>query len=102
VVIPVEVTGPMRNPKVGVNRVGAAENNVGAIAGALLGGRNAVLPGPIHGIIGGEKQADPCPASLAAARGQGVSAPAPAQAPAASRQPPKLPNPDAILKNLFK
>jgi len=105
VVIPVQLTGPMRNPKVGVNQVGAAENNAGAIAGALLGGRNAVLQGPIHGIIGGGKPADPCPASLAAARGQAAPAPAPAATPApapAAPGQPKLPKPEDILKNLFR
>jgi uncharacterized protein involved in outer membrane biogenesis len=101
VVIPVDVTGPIRDPKVGVNRAGAAEANIGTIAGALLG-KNPVLPGPIHGIIGGEKPSDPCPAGLALARGQAAPAAAPTPAPAAPRGPAKPPNPETILKNLFR
>jgi AsmA protein len=100
VVIPLEVTGPMGNPKVGVNRVGAAESNAGAVAGAVLG--NATPLGAIGGLVGGNKllggSSDICPASLALARGQA----APAPVPAAPNGPAKLPNPEAILKNLFK
>ncbi|PPQ33038.1 AsmA family protein [Rhodopila globiformis] len=101
VVIPVDVNGPMLDPKVGVNQAGAAEANIGTIAGALLG-KNPTLPGPFHGIIGGGKPVDPCPAGLAAVRGQ--AAPAAAAAPKASTQRgPALPaNPQAILKNLFR
>jgi uncharacterized protein involved in outer membrane biogenesis len=105
VVIPLEVTGPVVNPKVGVNRVRAAESNAGAVAGAVLG--NATPLGVIGGLAGGSKllgeSSDICPASLALARGQAAPAPSPAPAaPAVPNGPAKLPNPEAILKNLFK
>jgi AsmA protein len=108
VVIPVDVNGPMLDPRVGVNQAGAAEANIGTIAGALMG-KNPTLPGPFHGIIGGEKLADPCPAALALARGQAAPAAAAAAAPKAPAQgapaqgaPPLPVNPQTILKNLFR
>ncbi len=37
VVIPVSVAGPIRNPRVGMNKLGAAESNAGTVASAVLG-----------------------------------------------------------------
>jgi AsmA protein len=104
VVIPVNVTGPIRDPAVKVNELGAAERNAGTVAGAVLG--NATPLGIVGGLLGGDKllggNTDICPAALAAARGQ----PAPADA---KPQPAKpgapnagAPNAGAILKNLFR
>ncbi len=103
-VIPVDVSGPMRAPAVAVNKLGAAEANIGTVAGAAIGSTTPL--GIIGGLLGAGKAigltaGDPCPAALAAARGQ----PAPPQAgtqqppPAAS---PSLSNPAAALKSLFR
>jgi AsmA protein len=101
VVIPVSVAGPMRNPRVGVNKVGAAESNAGTVASAVLG--SATPLGALGGLIGGNKlmtagSGDVCPAALAAARGQAAPA-AEASAPA---QAPKQVDPAALLKSLFR
>nr|WP_294507478.1 AsmA family protein [uncultured Rhodopila sp.] len=98
VVIPVSVTGPIRNPRAGINRLGAAESNAGTVASAVLGGATPL--GALGGLIGGNKltggSADVCPAALAEARGQVAPA---AEAPA---KQPNLADPGALLKSLFK
>jgi uncharacterized protein involved in outer membrane biogenesis len=103
VVIPVSVTGAIRNPRVGINKIGAAESNAGTVASALLGSTTPL--GALGGLIGGNKlsggSADVCPAALAEARGQqarGQEAPA-REAPA---KQPNLADPAALLKSLFK
>jgi AsmA protein len=101
VVIPVSVTGPIRNPRIGVNKIGAAESNAGTVADALLG--KATPLGALGGLIGGDKIAggasDVCPAALAEARGQAAPTSAPASA---SAKPPNLADPAALLKSLLK
>ncbi|WP_428536172.1 AsmA family protein [Rhodopila sp.] len=100
-VIPIAVSGPIRDPSVKVNDLGAAEANAGTVAGVVLG--NATPLGVVGGLLGADKllgggTSDICPAALAAARGQ----PAPQAAAAKSPQPNALPNPAAVLKNLFR
>jgi AsmA protein len=97
VVIPVNVTGPIRNPRVGVNKIGAAESNAGTVASAVLG--SATPLGALGGLLSGDKilsgSPDVCPAALAMARGQAAPAPT-------SESKPKLADPGALLKNLFR
>ena len=116
-VIPLNVTGPIRNPAVSVNKLGAAASNAGTVAGAIIG--NATPLGIVGGLLGADKlagggAADICGPALAAARGQPVPAaaakpPAPpkpgAPKPGASKpgaSKPGLANPGALLKNLFR
>jgi AsmA protein len=106
-VIPVNVTGPIRNPAVSVNRVGTAESNAGTVAGAVIG--NATPLGIVGGLLGdkllGGATPDICAPALAAARGQPVpeaARPGVSNAPAPGTPSPKAPGPDAILKNLFR
>jgi uncharacterized protein involved in outer membrane biogenesis len=100
-VIPVAVSGPIRDPSVKVNDLGAAEANAGTVAGVVLG--NATPLGIVGGLLGADKlvggggTTDICPPALAAARGQAVAEPAPAKA-----APPKTSNPETMLKNLFR
>jgi hypothetical protein len=109
VVIPVKVSGPIRAPAVAVNEVGAAAANVGSVAGALAG--NATPLGIVGGLLGVDKAlglspagGDPCPAALAAARGQAAPAQAstPQQKAPAKAPAPKLNDPAAALKSLFR
>ena len=85
VLIPVNITGAIRNPAVKVNELGAAESNAGTVAGAVLG--NATPLGIVGGLLGANKAltggtADICPPALAAARGQPIpEAASPAAAP---------------------
>ena len=102
-VIPVNVAGPIRNPSVEVNKLGAAETNAGTVAGAVIG--NATPLGIVGGLLGADKLVgggpggDICPAALAAARGHPISgAPPPPARPAA----PSVPNPATTLRNLFR
>lgn len=102
-VIPLTVSGPIRDPAVAVNQISAAQSNAGAVAGAL--GGNATALGIVGGLLGGDKSAgggptDICTPALAAARGQAV--PEPAAKPAAKPSPPGTPKPEDILKNLFR
>ncbi|WP_428490368.1 AsmA family protein [Rhodopila sp.] len=102
VVIPIAVSGPIRDPSVKVNDLGAAEANAGTVAGVVLG--NATPLGVVGGLLGADKllgsgTSDMCPAALAAARGQAALPPAAA---AKNSQPNALPNPGALLKNLFR
>ena len=101
-VIPVKVTGPMRNPSASVDKVATATSNAGTVAGAVVGTASGL--GIVGGLLGVDKAlglagGDPCPAALAAARGQ----PAPAQATTGgpSKYVPSLGNPGAALKSLF-
>ena len=95
VVIPINVAGPIRNPRIGVNRVGAAESNAGTVAGAVLG--SATPLGALGGLLSGDKilrgSSDVCPAALAVARGQAAPVPA---------HQPNLADPAALLKNLLR
>lgn len=104
--VPINLSGPIRDPSAKVNEAAAAEGNAGAVAGAVIG--NATPLGIVGGLLGGDKalggggNVDVCPAALAAARGQAAPAAAeqaPAQQPAAKQ--PK-PNAGAILKQLFR
>jgi hypothetical protein len=96
-VIPVAVSGPIRDPAVKVNDLGAAEANAGTVAGVVIG--NATPLGIVGGLLGADKlfsggTADMCPAALAAARGQAV--------PAAATSKPEPSKPGDFLKNLFR
>jgi AsmA protein len=102
-VIPVKVTGPMRNPSASVDKLATATSNAGTVAGTVVG--TATGLGIVGGLLGVDKalglaSGDPCPAALAAARGQ----PAPAQATTggAAKYVPSLDNPGAALKSLFR
>jgi uncharacterized protein involved in outer membrane biogenesis len=97
-VIPVAVSGPIRDPVVKVNDLGAAEANAGTVAGAVIGGATGL--GIVGGLLGTDKllgggTTDVCPAALAAARGQ--AAPEPAKT-----EQPSLAKPGSLLKNLFR
>lgn len=100
-VVPLKLSGPVRNPAVSIDRAGAAETNIGSVAGALAG--NATPIGALAGVLGadkllGGKSGDGCAPALAAARGQ----PAPAEAAPAKAAEPGLGNAGAVLKNLFR
>lgn len=100
VVIPLTVTGPIRDPAVKMNDLRTAEANAGTVAGAVIGGATGL--GIVGGLLGTDKllgggSGDVCPAALAAARGQAVPDAAPAKA-----GKPSMPNPGALLKNLFR
>jgi AsmA protein len=104
-VIPVAVSGPIREPVVKVNDLGAAEANAGTVAEAVIG--NATPLGIVGGLLGGDKlfgngNADICAPALAAARGQAAPAAAPPAAVPGKPAKPNAVNPDAILKNLFR
>lgn len=97
-VIPIAVSGPIRDPSVKVNDLRAAEANAGTVAGALIG--DATGLGIVGGLLGGENlfsggTTDVCPSALAAARGQRVPE-------AAKAEKPSITNPGALLKNLFR
>jgi hypothetical protein len=99
-VIPVAVSGPIRDPAVKVNDLGAAEANAGTVAGVVIG--NATPLGIVGGLLGADKlvgggTADICAPALAAARGQAVPQAAPAK-PAK----PNASSPETLLKNLFR
>jgi uncharacterized protein involved in outer membrane biogenesis len=102
-VIPVAVSGPIRDPVVKVNDLGAAEANAGTVAGVVIG--DATPLGLVGGLLGADKlfsssgTGDVCPAALAAARGQKVPEAA-ASKPGASK--PGVSNPGDFLKNLFR
>jgi hypothetical protein len=95
VIIPINLSGPIRDPAVKVNELGAAERNAGSVAGAILG--NATPLGIVGGLLGGDKllggNTDICPAVLAAARGQATPA---------ETAKPDVSIPGALLKNLFR
>ena len=56
IVVPLQVTGPVRSPDVKVNAIGAAESNAGTVAGAVVG---SVTPlGLLGGLLGGGKLLD--------------------------------------------
>jgi AsmA protein len=76
-VVPVHMTGAMRNPATKVDRISSAEANIGSIAGALMGRRNPL--GTLGGILAPDRPSgDGCAPALAAARGQAVAAETPA------------------------
>ncbi|MEA2725615.1 MAG: AsmA family protein [Acetobacteraceae bacterium] len=96
-VIPVAVSGPIRNPTVKVNDLGAAEANAGTVAGVILG--DATPLGIVGGLLGADKllgggNSDICTPALAAARGQAV--------PEAGAEQPSASKPGAFFKNLFR
>jgi AsmA protein len=105
-VIPVAVSGPIRDPAVKVNDLGAAEANAGSVAGVVLG--DATPLGIVGGLLGADKllgggTTDICAPALAAARGQAVPAAAAggsAVKPGAAKPAPV--DPGALLKNLFR
>lgn len=111
IVVPANVTGPIRSPRVAVDAIGTAGSNAGTIAGAVVG--NATPLGLLGGVLGADKllgttAVDPCPAALAIARGKeppaAAATPAAAEAPA-TVQPsaqPKAPKPADVLRNLFR
>jgi uncharacterized protein involved in outer membrane biogenesis len=103
VVLPIAVTGPMLSPKVAVNKLGAAESNVGSVAGVLAG--NATPLGLLGGLLGADKLlggggGDVCGPVLAAARG-GKEPQAEGEA-AHGKAPNPISNPAAALRNLLR
>jgi len=87
IVVPLQVTGPIRTPGVKVNALGAAASNAGTVAGAVIG--TATPLGLLSGMLGGGKLLDPaspdaCAGPLALARGE---APPPAAGSSAQAQP---------------
>lgn len=100
-VVPLDVSGPIRAPAVKVNAIGAAKADVGSVAGAVAGAATPL--GLIGGLLGGGRllntaSADTCPGPLALARGE--TPPAAAAAPAARSE--KTDSPVSVLKNLFR
>jgi AsmA protein len=100
VVIPLTVSGPIRDPVVKMNELHTATANAGTVAGAVIGGATGL--GIVGGLLGADKllgggSGDVCPAALSAARGQAVPEAAPAKA-----GKPSVSNPGALLKNLFR
>ncbi len=102
VVIPIQVSGPIRSPAVAINKLGTAESNASSVAGAVLG--NATPLGLLGGLVGVDKLigggGDMCTPALAAARGGKVAQAG--QAPPAKAPEPSLSNPAAALRNLFR
>jgi AsmA protein len=99
-VIPLAVSGPIRDPAVKVNEIRAAEANAGTVGGAVIGSATGL--GIVGGLLGGDEllgggSGDVCAPALAAARGQAVPEAAPAKAGKTNAS-----NPEAILKNLFR
>jgi AsmA protein len=98
-VIPIAVSGPIRDPSVKVNDLGAAEANAGTVASVVLG--DATPLGIVGGLLGADKlfgggTTDICAPALAAARGQTVTGAA------GKNDKPSVSNPGALLKNLFR
>ncbi len=103
VVVPVTVTGPIQAPKVGVSKIGAAESNIGAVAGAIAG--NASPLGALSGLLGADKLlsgggGDVCGPVLAAAHGGKAPPESETSHPKAGNPAP--PNPAAVLRNLLR
>jgi uncharacterized protein involved in outer membrane biogenesis len=102
-VVPLHVNGPIRSPAVGLDPIGAAGANAGAVAGAVISGATPL--GVIGGLLGADKLTggggDACAGPLAVARGQAVPAAATHEnAPANPLQ--NAPNPANVLKQLFR
>jgi AsmA protein len=98
-VIPLAVSGPIRDPVVKMNDLGAAEANAGTVADAVIG--NAAPLGIVGGLLGADKflglgATNICPAALATAKGEAV----PEAATRADK--PNIPNAGAFLKKLFR
>ncbi|HUN39083.1 MAG TPA: AsmA family protein [Acetobacteraceae bacterium] len=99
-VVPMQVTGPIRDPAVKVNAIGTFEANAGTVAGGVIG--SATPLGLLGGVLGGDKllggsSVPSCDAALAVARGQ--AAPAAAAAPAPARKKNSL---GGVLQQLFR
>jgi AsmA-like C-terminal region len=76
IVVPMQVTGPIRSPGVKVNALGATAADVGSVAGTVLG--KATPLGLLGGLLGGGKLLDPaaadsCAGPLAVARSRTAS-----------------------------
>lgn len=111
--VPVKVVGPLRAPRVDVDASGAAEANIGTLAGIVIGG-DKQLNAALGGLFGTDRvgnDANACPAALALARGgQAAPAsaereqarPAPAQPQAQPQQKPRLPDPNTLFRQLFR
>lgn len=103
-VVPVQVTGPIRSPRAEVNALGAVQSNARAVARGVLGhvGSLGALGRALLGrnAGGGESAAAPlsCADALRLARG---GTPPAAPAPAATKTRPKPPNAAALLRQLF-
>ena len=69
-VVPMHVTGPIGAPATRIERLDAAEDNAGTVAGAIIG--DATPLGLLGGMLGADKLlggGDVCPGPLALARG---------------------------------
>ena len=100
-VVPLQVTGPIRAPQTKVNALGTFEANAGTMAGGVIG--SATPLGLLGGVVGGDKllggSSEPsCPAALAVARGQAV----PAAAAAAAPPPQKKNEIGGVFRQLFR
>lgn len=111
--VPVKVAGPLRAPRVDVDASGAAEANIGTLAGIVIGGDKQLSTalGGLFGTAPVGNELNACPAALALARGgqatppaavQEQARPAPAQPQAQPQQKPRLPDPNTLFRQLFR
>ena len=102
-VVPMQVTGPIRDPETKVNAIGTFESNAGAVAGGVIGGATPLgLLGGVVGankLLGGGASVPSCDAALAVARGQAVPAAAAAPAKAPAKKKDQI---GGVLKQLFR
>lgn len=113
--VPVKVVGPLRAPRVDVDASGAAEANIGTLAGIVIGG-DKQLGSALGGLFGTApvgNESNACPAALALARGgqaappsttqeQVRPAPTQAQPQAQPQQRPRVPDPNTLFRQLFR
>ena len=102
-VVPLQVTGPIREPDVKVNAVGTFEANAGTVAGGVIGGATplGLLGGLVGGgkLLGGGAAVPSCAEALAVARGGPMPAASAAHAEAAPA--PKKGGVGGVLRQLF-
>jgi len=101
-VVPMQVSGPIRDPAVKVNAVGTFEANAGTVAGGVIG--TATPLGLLGGVLGANKllggpTVPSCDAALAVARGQAASAASAASAAAPAKKKNGL---GGVLQQLFR
>jgi AsmA protein len=104
IVVPLQLTGPIQLPDVKLNALGAAESNVGTVAGAVVG--SATPLGLLGGMLGGGKllntgSKEGCAGPLALARGEATPA-APAGPTSSAAVQPKPSAPGKLLHDLFR
>jgi uncharacterized protein involved in outer membrane biogenesis len=103
-VVPMQVTGPIRDPQAKVNAIGTFESNAGSVAGGVIGTATPLgLLGGVVGankLLGGGSSVPSCDAALAVARGQ--AAPAAAAAAPAKGPAKKKDQLGGVLQQLFR